>query len=88
MNAVLDVCSATLAVSFALALTRLFRGPTTSDRVLALDLMAVLSVGMVSIFAIRFDQPALLDVALAVALVTFLATIAFSGYIERSRCRE
>jgi multicomponent Na+:H+ antiporter subunit F len=51
----------------------------------ALDLLAVLVVGTLTVVAIDSDQPALIDVALALALVAFLATIAFARFIEERR---
>jgi multicomponent Na+:H+ antiporter subunit F len=72
-------------VGLALILTfiRLVRGPTVPDRVVALDLMGVLSVGMIAAYAVAADQPVLLDPATVLALVGFLGTVAFARYLER-----
>ena len=52
-------------VGLALFLTfvRLVRGPTLPDRVVALDLMGVLAVGMIAAYAVAADQPGLMDPA-------------------------
>jgi multicomponent Na+:H+ antiporter subunit F len=47
-----------------------------------LDLGAVLIVGMIVTISIWYDTRALLDVALVVALVAFLGTVAFARYLE------
>lgn len=73
-----------LSLAMALAFIRLMRGPSLPDRVIALDLIATLAVGMIVLYAMAIDQPILLDVALALALLSFLGTVAFARYLERS----
>jgi multicomponent Na+:H+ antiporter subunit F len=75
-----------LVVGMVFGVYRLIAGPTLPDRVAALDMLAVLSVGFIAVYAIRGGLPALFDVAIALALVSFLGTVAFARYIEeRSR---
>lgn len=64
-----------------IALYRLIRGPTPADRVLALDLMSILASGLLALRAIVEHQIAYLDVAIVVALLTFLATVGFARYL-------
>lgn len=71
------------ALAMPLAFLRLLRGPSMSDRVVALELLASLTVGIIAAFAVASDEPAILDVAMVLALTGFLATVAFSRYIER-----
>lgn len=77
-------------VGLALFLTfvRLLRGPTLPDRVVCLDLMGVLSVGMIAAYAVAADQPVLLDPATVLGLVGFLGTVAFARYLERRARNE
>jgi multicomponent Na+:H+ antiporter subunit F len=88
MEGVPDVViqAALLALTIAMALTfvRLVRGPSLMDRVVALELIASLVAGVVAVFAIGTDDPALIDVAIAVALVAFLGAVAFARYAERA----
>jgi multicomponent Na+:H+ antiporter subunit F len=72
-----------LMVGIILTLVRLIQGPTTADRVVALDLMSTMGIGVACIYAINTDQAVLLDVVLVFALLSFLATIAFAYYLER-----
>jgi multicomponent Na+:H+ antiporter subunit F len=74
---------AMIGLAFFLAFVRLVRGPTLPDRVVALDLMGVLAVGMIAAYSVATNQPVLLDPAAAVALVGFLSTVAFARYLER-----
>ena len=74
---------AVLMLSVALAFVRLLRGPGIADRVVALDLIAVVAVGILATLAILRDQPVFLDAAIVVALIGFLGTIAFAQYLPR-----
>lgn len=77
------VALALVGLAMFLTFVRLVRGPTLPDRVVALDLMAVLTVGMIAAYEIATDQPILLDTATVLALVAFLGTVAFARYLER-----
>lgn len=75
--------SVMLGMSFILALVRLMRGPSSADRVVALDLMSSLAIGSIATYVIAAEQPVYLDVAIALALLAFLGTVAFARYLER-----
>ncbi len=83
----LSVAYALLTAALFLAFTRLARGPTLPDRVVALDLIAVIAVGLIAVYAIDLDQQVFFDAAIVVALVAFLGTVAFARYLER-RARD
>ena len=72
-----------LMAALLLAFVRLAVGPSMPDRVVALDLIANLVVSITALYAITTDQQVLLDVAIGIALITFLGTVAFAQYIER-----
>lgn len=72
-----------LALSFAFVFIRLVRGPSLPDRVMALDLIAYHSIGFIALVTIIGERGAYLDVAVALALIAFLATLAFARYVER-----
>ena len=76
-----------LMAALLLAFVRLAVGPSMPDRVVALDLIANLVVSITALYAITTDQQVLLDVAIGIALITFLGTVAFAQYIER-RARD
>ena len=73
-----------LGVAGGLATVRLLRGPSLPDRVVALDLLGAVCIGIIAAYAEAYQQPAFLDVAIAVGLITFLGTVAVARYIERS----
>lgn len=76
--------------SVVLAFVRLIKGLSLQDRVVALDFMTVAIVAFCGLAAIRYGTPAFLDVALVLALVGFLATVALARFAERNteRSRE
>ena len=72
-----------LSIAMFLAFIRLARGPSMPDRVVALDLMATLAVGYMAVYAIDTGQAMFLDVAVVLALIAFLGTVAFARFIEK-----
>ncbi|MEM6304910.1 MAG: cation:proton antiporter [Pseudomonadota bacterium] len=71
-----------------LAFWRLAFGPTMPDRVIALDKMTVSIVAFCGLAAVLSGDPAFLDVALVLALVGFLATVALARFAERAVMRR
>jgi len=71
-----------LAVAALLALWRVIRGPTLPDRVVALDLIGVLVVGGAVVSAAATGSPYFLDVAIVIALLSFVGTVAYARYVE------
>ena len=80
---VVEICFGMLCMALLLAFARLMRGPTVADRVIALDLLAIISVGVIIIYSVATARAVFLDAAIVLALVGFAATIAFSKYLEQ-----
>ena len=72
-----------LTVAALLALVRVVRGPTLPDRVVAIDLIGVLIVGVIVVAAAATGEQAFLDVAIVIALISFVGTVAYARYVER-----
>lgn len=72
-----------LLVAFAFTLYRLVRGPSFADRVVALDFLMLIGIGFITVKAVVSEEYSYIDVAIAMALVGFLATVAFARYIYR-----
>jgi len=79
-----DIGTGLILLTTALSLLRLVLGPSLPDRIVSLDMMTVSIVAFCGLTAIRFDEPAFLDVALALALVGFLSTAALARFAERA----
>jgi multicomponent Na+:H+ antiporter subunit F len=76
------VAMALCGLSLLLGFVRLVRGPSIADRIVALDLLSGVAVGMIAAWAVVSDQTAYLDVALLVALVAFLGGVALARHLE------
>ncbi len=71
-----------LTFAFLLTIIRILRGPTLPDRVLALDMLVSIGIAYIAVVAIKTDFSLYLDVAIALGLVGFLATVAFARYVQ------
>jgi multicomponent Na+:H+ antiporter subunit F len=76
-----------IGVSLLLTFVRLIKGPSLADRVVALDLLTVLAMGVIGLRVIATGDVLYLEIALALGLVAFLATVFFARLIE-TRGRE
>jgi multicomponent Na+:H+ antiporter subunit F len=74
-----------LAVGLLAAAWRLLAGPTLPDRVVALDMISTLLVVFLVLFKMVSGVNAYIYVGIGLALISFLGTVAFASYIERSR---
>jgi multicomponent Na+:H+ antiporter subunit F len=80
---VLELALALLGVALLLALLRAVRGPTLPDRVVALELTSMITVSILLERAIVSERGFLLDAAIVLALVAFIASVSFAYYLER-----
>lgn len=74
-----------LTVSVILVFYRLFKGPEVVDRVIALDLIITIGIGLITAYSIRSGKALFLDVAMILALIAFLGTIAFAFYLDKKK---
>lgn len=72
---------AMFGIAMLLVVVRLIRGPGLPDRILALDMLTVLVLGFVAALVVRTGAFYLLDIALALALLGFLSTLALVRYL-------
>ncbi|WP_143961444.1 cation:proton antiporter [Litoribacter populi] len=72
-----------LSISILIIFVRFLKGPSLSDRVVALDLIITSGIGVIAIYSIHTNQPTFLDIAMILALIAFLGTVAFSYYLEK-----
>ncbi|WP_181704309.1 cation:proton antiporter [Chthonobacter albigriseus] len=70
-----------LSLSLVLVSVRIILGPTLPDRIVALDLLVGVAVGFIAAFGIKTAAYQFLDIALALGLVGFLATVAFARFV-------
>jgi multicomponent Na+:H+ antiporter subunit F len=83
LQIVTQVALVTLASALLIAVARLVKGPTLPDRIVAMDLVGVLVVGLIVVLAASTGVRATLDAAIVIALIGFVGTVAYARYVER-----
>ncbi len=87
-DAAVAVAIVMLLAAVLCAGVRIVRGPGGPDRVVALDMLSLLGVAATGLAVLASGSTAFIDIALGVALVGFLTTVAFAGFIERGSINE
>ncbi len=73
-----------IALSFGafFCLYRALQGPSISDRVIAVDIMSVIFTSITALMALRYRLAYLLDLSIALAVISFVGTLALAKYLE------
>ncbi len=79
----INLAASLTGVAFLAALWRFFRGPTPADRVLAFDVLTIVSIAGIVFGALVEGRFIYLDVALVYGLLSFLGVIVVARYLER-----
>lgn len=83
MTTFLWVIVVLISISLLGFLYRLVKGPSTPDRVIALDAIGVGLITLIGLISILFDTAFFLDVILLLAILSFIGTVAFSKFTEK-----
>ncbi|NVK33174.1 MAG: cation:proton antiporter [Rhodobacteraceae bacterium] len=70
-----------LTVAFVLIVVRTVRGPTLPDRIVALDMLVAVAIGLIAAMGVLTNYYLYVDIAIALGLVGFLATVAFARFV-------
>lgn len=70
-----------LCVAFFVTVWRVIAGPSLPDRILALDMLTGAAIGFIAVVAVRTGFSLYVDIAIALGLVGFLATVAFARFV-------
>lgn len=71
-----------LILACMLCLYRIFRGPSGADRVVAVDILGIMIVGLCAVLTISTGRSWYIDIGIAWALQSFISTLALSKYLE------
>jgi multicomponent Na+:H+ antiporter subunit F len=77
-----------LSVALLITVVRVIIGPTLPDRVVALDMLVAIAIGFIAVLGIRTRQTLYADIAIALGLVGFLATVALARFVLQRRSLE
>jgi len=75
-------------VAMVFCALRLLRGPSAHDRVLALDTLWMTGMLLALVLGIRFGTQVYFEVAVLIALVGFVSTIAMAKFLMRGEIIE
>lgn len=64
---------------------RLFKGPSTMDRVVGIDTINMMVVGIISVLAVVYKNSLYLDIAIVYGVLAFLETVIIARYLEGRR---
>jgi len=81
----IEILIALLSISLVLCFLRLYIGPDVPNRTVAFDVIAIHTVAIVALFAIRNQSPFLIDVTIITGVLGFLGTVMLARYLEQSR---
>jgi len=71
-----------LALGLLLTLVRLIKGPFLPDRVVALDTMNMIIVGVIGFIALLYKNELFLDITIIYAILSFFESVVFARYME------
>ena len=83
LDITLIVALVALAIGQVLSMVRLIMGPTSGDRILALDTMVINALGLVIVLGIHQGVKVYFEVALLIAMLGFVSTVALARFLLR-----
>ncbi|UDF30332.1 UNVERIFIED_ORG: cation:proton antiporter [Roseateles sp. XES5] len=83
LSAAVAIALFLMAAALFLTAYRVVKGPTLPDRIVALDMLVAIAIGFIAVIAIKTGVNLYIDIAIALGLVGFLATVAFARFVER-----
>jgi multicomponent Na+:H+ antiporter subunit F len=82
-DVILLIAAVLIAASVVLGVVRLILGRTLVDRVAAIDMLTIVSISMIALYAHVSGRFIYVDVALVYGVLSFLAVVAMARYLER-----
>ncbi len=71
-----------------ICLYRVIRGPTIADRMVGIDIMGILVVGITAIIALKTHRMFILDIGIAWIILSFIGTLTLAKYLGRNKLNE
>lgn len=82
-NLIVMLSFAMLLIAFALAFVRIVKGPTSRDRIVALDLIASITMGFILVYSVVINKAMYFDIVIVISLISFIGTVAISTYLKQ-----
>ncbi len=84
VNTILIISMFIIGISFLLVTVRFLLGTSVVDRVVALDVLTISSVGLIVLLAHFFHRGIYIDVSIVYAILSFIGVIIIAKYLEKS----
>ncbi len=88
LSAAVNIALVLVSLSFLVTVYRVIKGPTLPDRIVGLDMLVASAIGFIAIIGIKTGYTLYVDIAIALGLVGFLATVAFARFVMSRRASE
>lgn len=88
MTTFIWICLILVVLSIFGLLYRVYFGPSTPDRLIALDAIGVMLISAIALLSILFDTGFFIEVILLIAIMSFIGTVSFSKFIEKGEIIE
>lgn len=85
MNHVYLAIAVFVAILLLPALYRASVGPSTADRLIAVNVISTKAIVLIVFLAVVTEHSSFLDIAFVYAMIGFITTIAITKFIERGR---
>jgi len=85
LNITLLLTFGMLLLAFLLAFIRLLKGPKMSDRIVAMDLIASVTMAFILTYSILVKKEIYFDIVIVISLVSFIGTVAVSTYLKQKK---
>jgi multicomponent K+:H+ antiporter subunit F len=83
LSLALTFALACVSVAILLNLYRLVRGPTSGDRILAVDTLTINAIALIVVFGVAYGTQTYFEAALLLAMVAFVGTVAYCKFLLR-----
>lgn len=71
-----------IGVGVLLSIVRLIKGPSVMDRIISVDTINMMIVGLIAVLSIVLENGLYLDIAIVYGILAFLETIVLAKYME------
>ena len=83
MNISMTIAFLAVIVGQVMAMVRLMIGPSTGDRILALDTMVINAIGLIVLLGIHQGTHIYFEASLIIAMLGFVSTVALARFVLR-----
>jgi multicomponent Na+:H+ antiporter subunit F len=88
MISTIDVFLYILILLTFFCLFRIIRGPSIPDRMVAIDILGILVVGIAALMVVKTGRTFLIDIAITWVILSFIGTITLAKYLSRKKLNE